>query len=342
MQIKNNTNLGFYNIDLDEQNKTNINKIFLSDSRNILHTCINKTYFNLLPFIERIDYLSSNHYGLCVLKAIEEKHEFTLKENVSIIRTLILEIERIICNLNSLRNIFYLTKDIILINLCTEIIETILSFYEIISGHRIYHNLHTLGGFNQNFTVGNFEKTIILINSINEKIMYLIDIAINLPSIKTNLLDLACVKKIEEKTDLRISDEYFYYSEQKIKLILNQEFAIEKFCAYSRFLKLIQDIKNSLNILKYLKTTNVTFNTHELKNYNTNCDTFYKSQIQTPRGILEIDFSTNNKNLIHQIFIDDPSTRIINHVKNTLSNTLVDDINLAINSFFISFLEIIK
>lgn len=342
MQIKHNTNVGYYTIDFEEKNNlvNAVNNIILPDSRNILKLCTNKTYYNMLPFVERIDWLTSDHYNLCVIKAIEEKQKINVKENVLAIRTLILEIQRLSCNLNSLRNLFILTRDNVLKNICTDIIETLFSYYETICGHRIFHNFHTLGGFNQNFTVGNFEKTISLIKNISFKTLYLIDIASNIPSIKTNLSELACVQEFEN--DLRMTGEYFYYSDDKIKNILINKFDMKKQCAYYRFLKTIDDLKKSLEILNYLKSLNLAFNTNELKDHNTISNTTYNSLIASPRGILNISFSTNKNNLISQILIKDPSSVAINRLKNSLEKTLTDDIKLVVNSFFISFLEIVK
>lgn len=317
MLYKFNTNFGYYSIDIEEKNFriSKLNNFLLFSSRDILSKCKNKKFYNVIPYIERIDYSTSSFYSLCFVKAIEEKQKINVKQNVQSIRNLLLEFENINFCLLSLRNLYYITEDLVLINVCTEIIESIFSYFETITGHRLYHNFFTLGGFNQNFTIGNFEKTVNLIVFITKRVKYFLDIAIDLPSIKTRLEDLAIVEDEQGK---------------------------DKICAYKRYLRLLKSLQKSVQNLKDLTVSDITFNVTELQNYDTKPSEKYNTSIISPRGTLSFAFETSENNLIQNLIINDPSTLIFKIMTKNLNKILVDDVNLAINSFFVSFLEIVK
>jgi len=341
MQIKHNTCFGFYIVDFLEENNfiKKINTFNILDSKNILKACLNKPYYNLIPYIERIDFSSCNHYALCLIKAIEEKHEIKPKNNINIIRVILLELENILNKLYGLLNLFKISKDIILINQINIILDAILAYYETISGHRIYHNFHTINGFNQNFSVGNFEKTKNLIQTLDNKLNYLFELAVKIPSIKTKLEFLSNNDAVE--IDIRKTDPYFFYKESSIfKIIENNKETGS--CAYKRYLAQINSIQKSLLILNTLSKDNVTYDLSDLENNTTLENTFYSSSIQTPRGVLELQFKTDSNNKIFEINVLDPSSQIFKQMIKSLDNIIVDYLNLAINSYYINFMELSK
>jgi len=342
MKIKFNSCLGFYIIDLVEEHNLikRINNFNILDSRNILKTCLNKNYYNVIPFIERVEFTSANNYSLCFIKAIEEIQKIKVKDNVNIIRVILLEFQNIYSNLIGLLNLYKISKDLILINLTNIIIDSLLNYFELISGHRIYHNMNNIAGFNQNFSIGNFEKTKNLIKDLYKKLNYLFELSIKIPSIKTKL-EFLSVNKNPKINDLRKVEPYFFYKDNTILSIIEKNHTTTS-CSYKRYLESIDSIKKSLSILEYLTKESTTYSLNELTNYSTQINTSYASSIQTSRGILSIEFVTDSDNKIIELKVSDPSSELFKQMIGNLENIIVDYTNLAVQSYFISFMELAK
>jgi len=87
------------------------------NSRKIIETCLYyKEPLKFIPYVERIEQSSHNHYAVCFCMLIEKTAGISVNNNVQVIRTILLELERMYCHTLYLNRMFSYTDNKVLIN----------------------------------------------------------------------------------------------------------------------------------------------------------------------------------------------------------------------------------
>ena len=81
------------------------------NSRKILETCLShQEPLKFIPYLERIEQSSHNHYAVCFCSIIEKASEIKVDYLVQVIRTIFLELERIYSHTLYLNRLFLYTE----------------------------------------------------------------------------------------------------------------------------------------------------------------------------------------------------------------------------------------
>src|SRR5574344_617980 len=113
-----------------------------------------RTYFQYLPIVDRVDYLSSFFCAEAYVQAVEKLLEIEPPRYAQYVRVMLMELNRIashllwlgtyMLDLGATSPLFY----------CFEEREIILSLSEELTGQRRMYNYHTFGGIKKELTVG--------------------------------------------------------------------------------------------------------------------------------------------------------------------------------------------
>ena len=119
------------------------------------------SYIQYLPLVDRIDYLAGFFYSELLCRTVEKALDIKLSERVKAIRVLLLELNRIashllwigafLMDLGAVSPFFYAFRER----------ETILQYFEKISGQRMMNNYFAFGGVRRDiFDLDDVEKII--------------------------------------------------------------------------------------------------------------------------------------------------------------------------------------
>jgi formate hydrogenlyase subunit 5 len=327
------------------------------NKRKIIELCQSiKDPTKCLPFIERIDQTAHNHLAICFCMILEKSNDLEPEQNVQVIRMIMLELERIYSHIIYLYEImFYLEDDLITDELLT-IRYLLIDCFEEIVGHRMFGTGHVFFGLSFNMTPGNIKLINETTETINNKIKHLLNILVKNTSIKSIFKDLAIINDgsictgpiswiTETKKDIRLSNPYLLYGETKIQEFLkNRELKVNKNSAYNRIFTIINDIECSLKIVSLMsKKYSPNYQmSDKLTKFKMPINTFLEQYIESPRGNLKMNISTNRSGELETIELITPSDINKKVVSFSLNGTIKDNLELAFRTLYISPMEIDK
>ena len=347
---------GRYDLDIRYRgNKIlNAHAIFGYCERDILEHIKGNSPLKSLPFIERIDPSSSQHYSVCFCMAIEKALDTKDNTKLDHIRMILLEMERIyahICYIHEMTKFF---DNIVLHNMSSRMKDIMLDTLEEISGRRMYSTIHFFGGINFNLSPGNVKQIEKTCEEIKAELKEFYELFFGNTSITSILYEQACLGRKAssrmtgpfswnngDKNDQRIVNPYLRYSEIEIKNILDSKPVASSNCIYSRIISIIKDTRNSLEIINtIINKEDITYSNKDLLK-----DSFevtpgtYSSNIETPRGSLDMDITLDQKGLISKINIKNPTEINKPAVNDALNGCKIENARLAFESLDLSPME---
>ncbi len=111
-----------------------------------------RSYFQYLPIVDRVDYLSSFFCAEAYCQAVESLAEITVPIKAQYIRTLLMELNRIASHLMWLSSFMLDLGATSPLFYCFEEREIIFNLLESLTGQRMMYNYHTFGGIKQDLT----------------------------------------------------------------------------------------------------------------------------------------------------------------------------------------------
>ncbi|MBN1114348.1 MAG: hypothetical protein JXA66_03325 [Oligoflexia bacterium] len=327
-------------------------------SRNIPEICAGLEPKGVIPYIERIEQSSHNHYAVCYCMLVENMLDINISAALSMIRTVFLELERTYCHtLQLIRLLGYAQVPSIVAGLY-EIKNLIIDCFENITGHRIFHSVHIPGGLRINFTPGNIElvrETVASVGKIMQKVRDSIVGNVSLGSIfgnvaviypsdanRTNLT--GCLAWCGgDNNDLRITRPYLSYKEPAILEILSAGRDLpDKNSAYSRIIAIVDDIGRSLDIIAFAVEQDLIYDYRNITLSSVLPSGFYRQKIETPRGIAVISIKTGMAGKTEKLDVVSPSDTNIKIINDALRGTIVDYAQMALDSMYVSIMEMDK
>jgi len=350
---------GPYTLDVRHRNKkvlsANVNFGFCE--RGLLNQTTGVTPLKCLPFIERIEPYSSQHYAVCFCAIIEQAMNKNKDKKLAAIRTLLLETERILHHVQYIKSVIKFTDNIVLYNLIESIKDLLLDSLEEITGRRFYPTAHFFGGLNFNLSSGNIKLTEETCLKAEKTLQDFTNLFCDNPSILSIIKDEAIIQKSVankmtgpfswingETNDTRISCNYLAYENIEIQNVLGKKFSNTTNCIYTRLTAAIEDIKDSLNIIKIILSKNdlVYLNNKLLKDSFIIKSGTYSSSIETPKGLLCMTVKIGTENEINNIYIKSPTEINEQAVNAALNGVHLKNISMAFESLALSPMEVDK
>jgi NADH-quinone oxidoreductase subunit D len=326
--------------------------------RNILKQIKNTSALKTLPFIERIDPYSSQHYSLCFCSIMEQALSIREGKKLSTIRTILLELERVLSHAYYIKTVIKSSENIALYNLIVGIKDALLDILEEITGRRIYVTAHYFGGLNFNVSHGNIKLIETTCLKIKADLKMFYEIFFDNPSLRSVLEDEAIIDhktsskmtgpfswmNSETIKDLRVTDPYMGYQDNEVRKILSKKFKSPTNDIYARLLIIIDDAMNSLDVINTLvsKDDIVYINSDRLEDNFSTKEGEYSYTIEAPRGLLTMTASIGENSVIEKLSIKNPSSVNDIAVNNALNGCRLEQADLAFKSLYLSPMEIDK
>lgn len=347
---------GPYTLDIRHRN----NKVLSAKTgfgfceRGLLEHIKGTTPLKCLPFIERIEPYSSQHYSVCFCSIIEAAMGNNKDKKLACIRTVLLEIERMLHHIQYIKSIIKFTDNIVLYNLIESAKDLLLDSLEDITGRRFYSTAHYFGGLNFSLSHGNIKLISETCSKIEETLKDFSDLFCDNPSIISIIKNEATIHKNTanrmtgvfswingENKDLRIDCKYLAYNDIDTQNILGKKLNNDTNCIYTRIVATIEDVKDSLNIIKTIITKNDLTYSNEgiLKDSFTVKSGEYSNSIETPAGSLSMTVTISAEGTVGKITLKTPTETNEFAVDQVLNGTNISNVSLAFESLALSPME---
>lgn len=220
--------------------------------------CENRTYEQIIPYVDRLNYYSAglNCIGWC--KAVEDLLEVDIPDRAKALRMVLAELSRVsdhlICIANNARDIGTTTN----FWFCIEAREKINTIFEKLCGSRLGFSMSCIGGINYDLPLGWISKCLDIVNSV-KKDMVEIDKLLTKNKIwmeRTQICSMSAADAIEwgytgpclrasgVNYDIRKNRPYYFYDDVEFEIPLG----INGDC-YDRYLVRMEEIRQSLKIV---------------------------------------------------------------------------------------------
>ncbi len=328
-------------------------------SRNILKLCKGMEPTAAIPYIERIEHSSHIHHSICFCSIIEGALSFTATGLLSDIRTVLLEKERIYSHFLYLNKMCCLCGDKILTNITELALNKIIDELEEISGHRTYSTLNSPKNINHNFSIGKLMYSDSCNSELLELVKHISSLINKNNTLKSVYKNIGLIKShtkeftgpfswhLANGYDARFTNPYLSYNDPEVLLELSKKNIIVANDVYMRIIAIVEDIKCSTQIIKILLNKIKKNNVSKVENPGEDSTVkvpkgFYQSQIESPRGKLNISIEINDRSNIEKIIVDSPSEKNIKTTIECLKHTEEHLIEHVFQSMYISPMEIDK
>lgn len=254
-----------------------------------------RSFLQYLPMVDRVDYLSGFFYSYAYCNAVELLNNIEVPEYASYIRIVMMELNRIashllwlgtyLLDLGAISPMFYTFRER----------EDIISYFEKITGQRMMYNYFTFGGVRHNNIY--IDELINIVNKILLKLDEYESIISDNPIFLARTVNVGNVSDVEAKDwgltgpNLRASGVLLDYR-TNMDIYNNLEFDIVLSDAgdcYSRYIVRIQEIRESVNLIKqcvdWLKSNNYQFHEKQQVNLVKNPNNEIYSYVEAPRGL---------------------------------------------------------
>ncbi|MDD3237705.1 MAG: NADH-quinone oxidoreductase subunit D [Candidatus Gastranaerophilales bacterium] len=261
----------------------------------------NMTYFQYLPTVDRIDYLSSFFCAEAFVSSVEKALKIEVPQKAQYMRVMLMELNRIASHLLWLGTFMLDLGASSPFFYCFREREVILNLFEDLTGARMMYNFHTFGGVKKDFQAHFFEKldkfmldfpkkvdeyeAIITKNPVFLKRAYGIGVlnkktalayAITGPNLRASGVTL----------DFRKQSPYLIYDKVEFD-VPNRKFGD----SWSRYFVRVQEMKESLKIVKQCADW---LQQNKNEDYNLGIRPvalkvpvgMYVSNVESPRGLL--------------------------------------------------------
>ncbi len=223
----------------------------------------NKTYLQVLPYFERLNYISPLFCVHAFVMAVEKLLKLNIPSRASYLRVLMLELNRISGHFFVIANMLKSLAADVPLSFAIEIREEIYELFEKISGARIHNNYITFGGVAKDINSDVLESILNLyINKILQAIDNIEDFTTNNPVFKQRTVDIgkidkdlavaygfsgAVLRACGVDFDLRRDSPYECYGELDFNVI-----TAKSGDCYSRYLLKVYEIRESVKIIKQI------------------------------------------------------------------------------------------
>ncbi|HSA06118.1 MAG TPA: NADH-quinone oxidoreductase subunit D [Candidatus Gastranaerophilales bacterium] len=219
-----------------------------------------RTYFQYLPMVDRVDYLSGFFYQAALCYAAESIGEIKVPKRAEYIRLITMEFNRIashllwlgsfLLDLGATSPLFYVFRER----------EKIITLFEELTGQRMMYNFYTYGGVKKDFPEGWIAKAIDLCKEMPKLFDEYEAIITKNPIVlertqKTGILSKELglnygitgpnIRASGVNLDLRKSNTYSVYNETDFKTCLAQSGD-----SYARYIVRVQEMRESLKIVE--------------------------------------------------------------------------------------------
>ncbi len=294
---------------------------------------------------------------MCFCALIEQSLNIQDDQKLSNIRTVLMELERILSHSYYIKATVSSSQNIVLQNLMMGIKDYVLEVQEEITGRRIFAASNYFGGINFSISHGNIKLIENTCNKIKKDLQEFYDLFFNNTSIislfdnqatinsKTAIKMTGPLSWINgEVRDLRLTDPYWGYQDNEVRKITSRKFRANTNSIYTRLLSIIHDANNSLDII----STIISRNDLIYANKNKLSDNFhpkpgsYSHRIEAPRGVLTMTVHIGEKLNIEKFSIIPPSQINDVSVNNALNGCKIEQADTAFKSLYLSPMEIDK
>ena len=325
--------------------------------RNIINQIKSLSVLKAIPFIERIDPYSWQHYSLCFCTLIEQALNIQEDRKLCNIRTILMELERILSHSYYIKTTISCSQNIVLHNLIMGIKDSVLDISEEITGRRVYAASNYFGGLNFSVSHGNIKLIEKTCAKIKKDLQEFYDIFFENPSMLSLFNNQATInnKTATKMTgplswinsdvqDLRLTDPYWGYQDNEVRKISSRKYKADTNCIYTRSLSIINDVNNSLDIIATIISRNDIIYTKKDKL----SDSFspkagnYSQRIEAPRGLLAMTIHIGEKLNIEKLSIKTPSETNDAAVSDALNGCNIEQVDLGFKSLYLSPMEIDK
>ncbi|MFH1223454.1 MAG: hypothetical protein V1647_03820 [Pseudomonadota bacterium] len=327
------------------------------NKRDIEKICAEKGPLKAIPFIERIEPQTPEHYAICFCMLIEKAVNKECNDKINSIRTIFLELERILCHITHLGRLFYFSGNRILHNTASSIKESMIDLKEEITGHRLYSSIHSFYELNLHLSSGNLKQAEKVCIDVENELKEIRSIFADNKAVGSIYNGLAQICRPDTYPELsgpaswiyrpdndRRFNGYLGYAKSEIKEILKNKYVSEKNTAANRIDSVISDLKNSIQIIKIL--TNMDGLTHKADSFLVDDIRIpagnYEQKIETPMGHLDMAVTIGDSNDLKKIKISSPSDKNIKISYKAMKGVLADYTQPAWESLYISPMEIDK
>ena len=329
------------------------------NSRRIIETALHlKEPLKMIPYIERIEQSSHNHYAVCFCMLIEQSSGIVAEYTVQVVRTMLLELERMYSHSIYLNSLFSYTENPILINHTISMKDSLLDCFEEITGHRMFGTSHIFGDINFNVSSGNIKLIEKVMGDAVSTLNKIKKLTYRNPSLESLFKHNVIIveKEITQNgitgpfswfnslnQDLREKEPYLAYPDPQIQTILENKGALSGNCIYSRILRMITDIDNSIKIIKFLtEKHNPAYHRKKELQKPSLTKGEYTQRIESPRGLIEMQMTVNKAGDVELLKITSPSDTNKKILNRALKGVLVDYTKPAFESLYLSMMEIDK
>jgi NADH dehydrogenase (ubiquinone) Fe-S protein 2 len=320
-----------------------------------------KNFNQILPYFDRLDYVSMMAQEHCYALTIEKLLNIQIPKRAQFIRVIFSELTRI------LNHLLAITTHALDVGALTPFLwgfeerEHLMEFYERVSGARMHASFIKPGGVDFDLPLGLIDDLFIFLKKFMQRILD-IELLLNNNRIwKQRLTNIGIITLQNCKEfgfsgvmlrgsgiswDLRKMLNYEIYNLINFKVPLG----IKGDC-YDRYLIRIEELKQSINIINYclinlplgdIKIKNLKFNIPSrnfLKNFIIKQNFIYNA-VEAPKGEFGIFLMTNNENKAYRCKIRAPGFFHLQGLDFMVKNHLVADVVTIIGTQDIVFGEI--
>jgi NADH-quinone oxidoreductase subunit D len=304
--------------------------------------CENRTYVQVIPLTDRLDYLSSMANNMVFVQAVEELAGIEVPERVQYIRVIMLELQRLASHLlatgtygqdlGAISALFYTMRDR----------EMVLDLFEMVCGARLTYNYFRIGGVSHDLPPGFSEKTKEVLAYLEERIdeyeVFLTDneifcvrsqgVGVLKPEDAVNLGATGPMLRASGvHSDIRTLDPYSIYDRFDFEVVTRK--AGDCFARYEvRLYEMRESIRIVRQALDDLPEGEVKF---KLKNVRPPAGEVY-SRIESPRGELGMYVVSDGSANPYRLKIRSPAYSNVSVVPHLVKGVLIPDLVAILGS----------
>ncbi|RLF61483.1 MAG: NADH-quinone oxidoreductase subunit D [Thermoplasmata archaeon] len=248
-------------VEIEGERVRNVVPIIGQLHRGFEKICENRSYVQVVPLTDRLDYLSSMGNNMAYVKAVEDLLEVEVPERAEYIRVIVLELQRIASHLAS---IGFFSNDLgmafTLFMYTMRDREKVLNLFEMLCGARLTYNFIRIGGVAKDLPKGFVKNAKEVLDYLESKIgeyramcdesevfrMRTEGVGILTPEDAINLGATGPVLRGSGlKIDTRAQDPYTIYDQFDWKIVTGK-----RGDCYSRYTVWVGEIEQSINIVR--------------------------------------------------------------------------------------------
>lgn len=342
-------------VDLEGEKIKNIKPIVGYLHRGIEKMAESRTFFQYLPIVDRVDYLSGFFCSEVYCAAVEKLLGYEIPPKASYIRMMLMELNRISSHLMWLGSFMLDLGASSPIFYCFSEREKILALFEELTGQRMMFNYHIFGGVKYNLTDGFLTKVKIFCDGFEKEIKKYKKIITNNPIFISRTKNIGILSESKGldfsisganlrasgvNLDLRKKQPYLNYQDLDFEIL-----TLNDGDSFSRYLLRIQEMKQSVNLVmqcvNWLENKNSAAINLGIKQINIKPkEGFATSFVESPRGILGCTIISDGSSKPYRVKWRTSSFFAVQALPILLKNSLYADIMSVFGSLDIILPEV--